>query len=346
MAMETEFFYRPAMEYERIFCILANLSKKIYQNAGFLLLPYRTPGNPMSVYLPMIKSFNPQRFSSVLEQVKEDIPLEKSPAVSKVLSALRQSGFKPEKIDISNKRRTEKHWRLIEPQFEDYLLEIFPYYRYYHIRLEIFWTRYGSLVAFGFGQTTGKNINAKIYLRDDMGVSQIAEGLLSSLLWHKTRDLYQYSWLQREAIIDFLMRDTKFSRLFPDYHPTLSPKVRKRKFPHDYKESAKYLERLGFFLKTGLSVRQNMLLINNRLPKFNFSPTESKILKKLIAAPNEPVSYYELGDLVWKDDVEKFSLWALSRMIFKIRNKLRKNGLSPEHIKNLRGLGYYYTNQP
>lgn len=98
--------------------------------------------------------------------------------------------------------------------------------------------------------------------------------------------------------------------------------------------------------KPGLSIHKNRLLVGGQVPKYSFSPTEEETLKRLVATPNEPVSYYDLGDLIWKDDLDRFSLWALSRLIFKIRNKLRKNGLSPEHVKNLRGRGYYYTSQP
>lgn len=191
-----------------------------------------------------------------------------------------------------------------------------------------------------------KKVNIKIYLRDDMKKAQIAEGFLSSFFRKKMGKDRQYSWLQREAVIDFLLQETKLTRLFPNYTPTLTSKKNVKNLQKYCQDSVKYLKKMGFDHKPGLSIQNDKILINSRLPKFNFSPTENIIVKKLLTTPNEPTSYYDLGDLVWKDDLDKFSLWALSRLIFKIRNKLRKNGLSPEMVKNLRGQGYYYTSQP
>ncbi|MFC1790826.1 winged helix-turn-helix domain-containing protein, partial [Patescibacteria group bacterium] len=203
-----------------------------------------------------------------------------------------------------------------------------------------------TLVSFGSRQQKGKKIILKIYLRDDMGLAQIAEGFLSGMYRRMFNRKFQYSFLQREAIVDFLLLKTKLARLFPNYLPTLGSKSSIKKLQKHCLASNAHLKKLGFNTKIGLSLNQNQLLINNSLPKVPFSPTEEQILKKLISTRDEATSYYELGDLIWKNDPDKFSLWALSRMIYKIRDKLYRNGLSPEHIKNLRGRGYYYTPRP
>jgi DNA-binding winged helix-turn-helix (wHTH) protein len=281
-----------------------------------------------------------------IKEIPPQVPPKKTPQATKLLKVLKATGFRVEKIDLKETKKTEKEWQLIQPQFEDYFLDLFPQYRQHRITLEVFWTRYGTSVSFGTAPIKGKRADLKIFLRDDMGTEQIAEGFLSSLLAIKMKKDYQYSWVQRETIIDFLIQETKLNRLFPNYSPTLGVKKNTKELQDHCRRSAKYLKKLGFATKPGLSIHKNKLLVNSQMPKFTFSPTEEEILKRLATTPNEPVSYYDLGDLIWKDDVEKFSLWALSRLIFKIRNKLRKNGLSPEHVKNLRGRGYYYTSQP
>ncbi|MBN1263549.1 MAG: winged helix-turn-helix domain-containing protein [Candidatus Pacebacteria bacterium] len=345
--MKVSFCYQPELEYERILCLYHQLPFGIYQDNGFLVLPYRLPRHPKTVYLPDIPGFSPIRYLKELRTNPwPDIPLPKNPATEKVLKAIKETSFRPQKISQTACLKTKKNWFLIQPLFEDYFLDLFPQYRLFRITLETYWTRYGTLVSFGSRKQKGKKIILKIYLRDDMGLPQIAEGFLSGFYREIFNRRLQYSFLQREAIVDFILQETKLARLFPDYPSTLKAKYSISKLQKHCLASAAYLKKLGFETQTGLSLDQDKLLINNRSPKITFSPTEELILKKLVKNADEPISYFELGDFIWKNDPDKFSLWALSRLIYKIRHKLYQNSISPEHIKNLRGRGYYYTSQP
>jgi len=95
-----------------------------------------------------------------------------------------------------------------------------------------------------------------------------------------------------------------------------------------------------------LTIQKNEILIDEKPLRYRFTSTEEQIVKKLVLTPNEVVSYYDLADVIWKDDPDAFSLWALSRMIYKIRNKLWKNELNPNMITNIRGKGYCYIPNP
>lgn len=345
--METKFIYHQQLEYERIVFLFSNLATSLYQDGGFLVLPYPVLGHHKVVYLPKIPNFKARKFLPDLRNLEKfDFPYQKGLA-DNVLKAIRTSGFLPESPNSSRIKKVEAHWRFIEPQFEDYFLDVFPRFRLYRIETEVYWTHYGTTVSFSESLEKGKSVLIRIWLRDDMEIEQIAEGFLSCLLLGKMKSArYQYSWLQKEAIIDFLLLDTKLSRLLPDFFPTLNPPTSGPKTKQYYQDSIRYLTELGFAIKQVISLQNNQLLIGNQSPRYKFTPTEEIILKRLINTPNDPVSYYDLGDLIWKEEVDKFSLWALSRTVFKIRNKLRKNGLDPEYIKNLRGQGYYYTHQP
>ena len=345
--MITKFIYRKSLEYERIYVIFSDIIQKLYQNNGFIVLPYQLKGHPKSIYLPRIKKFNAIDFlPQFRKSIIPNIPLKKSKGVEKVIERIKKCGFKPKEINIRHFKHIEKKWRNIQDLFEDYFLDIFSKYRRYRIIFEVYGTRYGSLVSFSEEILKGKNATIRIFLRDDMGIAQIVEGFVSSFFRDRMSRKYRYSFIQREAIIDFLIQDTKLRRLCKDYFPTLSSYGRSRDLHKYYKDSLKYLGELGFSSDTGLSVNRNSILINGALPKYPFSPSEKLILKRMIMSPNETISYYELGDLLWKNNGNKFSLWAITRLIYKIRKKLSKNNLSSEHIKNLKGKGYYFTPQP
>ena len=346
--MEVNFYYQPRLEYDRLLSLYYNLAHRIYQDYGFIVLPYPI-SYPKSVFIPEIKGFKPSDYLGELRNLTPDlltIPLQKAPNVTKLKKVLKEKGFRPQKVNRQRCQQLEEKWQLIQPLFEDYFFDLFPQFRQHNIQAEVYWSCYGTLVSFGFRKTKGKTAKIKIYLRQDSGLASLAEGFLSAFF---LKDFWQkkYTFSQREAVIDFLLEKTKLNRLFPDFSPTLTLSPQKQSLVRYYKESIAYLRRLGFYEKQALSLsKDGRVLIGGQLPRYPFTTAEEAVLKTLLATPNEPVSYYELGDVLWGDDVDRFSLWALSRLIFKIRHKLRKNGLSPDHIKNLRGRGYYYTPQP
>lgn len=63
-------------------------------------------------------------------------------------------------------------------------------------------------------------------------------------------------------------------------------------------------------------------------------------MKEFLNRKNEVVNYYRIGEILWKDEFDKFSLWAISRLIFRIRYKLQKLGFNPNLLENVRGEGY------
>lgn len=127
-----------------------------------------------------------------------------------------------------------------------------------------------------------------------------------------------------------MLTKTKLNRLFPNYQTTLNLKIKRRDlkiWQEKSKKSLLYLRKIGFEKQTGLSIKNNRILINDKQPKPAFSQSEEKILKKLFTSAEKPVSYFELGDLLWQKNEERFSLWALSQLVYKLRKKIMANGL-------------------
>lgn len=343
--MKSLFIYEEALEYERFVTIFRSLATEIYQDHGFLVLPYRLRAYSKSIYLPDIAELKLSQWIPMLRKLKHlSVPLGEKPAwMQNLLNMLKGSSFEIEPIDSVHTSLVQSQWEAMKDQFEDYFTELFPRYRRYHFELGVYWTRYGSLVSYSEPRLEHMRARVNICLRDDMGVTEIIEGFISSILLPDMRATLKYSWFQRESIIDFLLQRTKLARLAASYTPTLAATKKSAELEKHYICSINYLKKLGLSRSQGLSLDENRLLLNGELPRSKLSKYEASVLQRLLQTPDEPVNYFELGDLLWKNTPDQFSLWALSRHLFKIRNKLRLSGISPDSIKNIRGQGYMYT---
>ena len=110
-------------------------------------------------------------------------------------------------------------------------------------------------------------------------------------------------------------------------------------------DTNKYINSIGLKNSETINVKGKVVYIHEKPSKLSFGQTECNFINALIKTPNEPISYFDLSDMVWKNSEDSFSLWALSQLAYKVKNKIRKCGLNPEIIKNVRGVGYLYIPQ-
>ena len=89
-------------------------------------------------------------------------------------------------------------------------------------------------------------------------------------------------------------------------------------------------------------------LINNQFfyqrQIIKLSKQEKIVLDRLYKTKGKLVSYDAIGETLWKDDPEKYSLWAISQIIRRLRKKLTLYLLQPKIIKSVRGEGYILLN--
>lgn len=71
-----------------------------------------------------------------------------------------------------------------------------------------------------------------------------------------------------------------------------------------------------------------------------FSNSEREILTSLISKSPDSVNIDELSTIIWGKEEDKFSLWAISKAISRIRKKLSQLGLPKNLISYTRGKGY------
>ena len=176
-----------------------------------------------------------------------------------------------------------------------------------------------------------------------MSNSYLAEAIISSL-FVKSLQKESYSWVESETAIDFLLKFSRLKSLFPDYKPTVG-RIRRKEEAKLAMESQQYLKELGLLSGKIFSVnKKGQVLINNKIPQERFSSTEEKVLKLLVNHKNSFCSFDKIGEVVWQENsYDSFSVWAITKLIQRLRNKLKNNGVSLAVIQTQRKGGYFLT---
>ena len=243
-------------------------------------------------------------------------------------------GFDKETVEMAQKlmsniamkqcsNQLEKDWRQKEAKFFKLVADFLPKLPLNKVRnISVLITPFGSVSSFFF-KRVGKKFDFKITVRQDFSAAQIAESILTLLIWieHPTPNLSL--WYQVEASVDFVLTHIN---LFPDYHPTVAslPEIPSNLVA----ESNDYLAKLGF-------------PITPVMPPVRFTPTEKRITDGLINNKGKIVTYDQIGDWFWQENaLDKFSLYSIAKVMEKIRKKIKDAGVYQELIYTVRGQGY------
>ncbi|MBI5356258.1 helix-turn-helix domain-containing protein [Candidatus Collierbacteria bacterium] len=292
----------------------------IYQKGNFKIVPYLVPGNYWTVYFPDL-DYSREFWKEISKTQHNDFfkPFPKI-AEEEILAKLKRINSSKE-LELKWKTREEKFWSLCR-NFLDLTKVI---------------SKIGKIVIlpteFGTQGSYHPNIVKDGYdfafsTRSDMGAENIARLILLSLYnvtFRDSSEIDEINWHKRQAVIEFLVKKTIFSRLF------ISTKNAKNDL-HHIKDSKDYLAKLGF----PLIKNRNYSALENILT------TKEKLLFDLLRYPEgKLVSYDQIGDVLWPNQDDKFSLYAIAKLVEGLRKKLRSVGLDSSLIKTSKGLGYY-----
>ena len=170
-----------------------------------------------------------------------------------------------------------------------------------------------------------------------MGVASIAESIVTAILY-PDREIYGFTWSRREAIVDFFMTRLEMLNIFPDYKPTLSGTGRVTMMIRE--KSSLHLRKIGVvYGNRKIVVVSGVLFVMDRNVDHDFGPMERKVMGLLSDKQGELVSFDEIEDLIWGTGETK-SLWAVTKLMQRIRTKLIKLGLAGTVLRTLRGRGY------
>lgn len=338
MRIKTSWVYNFKTEAKRVAYTLFFAQKSFYQKHGFLILPQNKKGLPHSVYLPALR-FN--RLPTLAQEIKKSdflIPVQLS---TKLKIFLVKELEKRGEI-ISEKWLTEikQNWQKKEKKFFNTLSLLFPLPE--KVNLTIIPTLYGTSYSFSPAKNKKGYGEFFVYLRSDQNEAGIAAAILLSLITgsHPNEQAGAFSpWEESQMIGDFLMTKTYFKKLFPDYQSTLTAIRKTWDFGQLIKKSKKHLNALGLTVPAPLSIKEKTIFINHQSTNIRLTYQENQILKALIQESPNLVNFEKIGDLLWKDE-SQFSLWAITKIIERIRKKLKKAGFLREVIYAQRGEGY------
>lgn len=320
-------------------CYLAKqISCGFYQDRRFLVLPYLIPKDSRVIYFPDLPYTT--KFWNNFASLKQNVFV--FDFDKKVVDLAKELLASQEELLRSKNSSLEMTWRKIEPEFWKTVADFLPQLSINKInKIEILPTPFGSVGSFFF-KRVGSKFYFKITVRTDFGPAQIAETILTNLIWidHPTPNLAL--WHQVEATVDFLLTKSKIGKLFDfDYVPTVTqlPEI-----PTNLAaESEQYLGKLGFPITSVLGYDNQHLIINNHVVYNHFTPSEKRILSNLITHKNEVIAYDQIGNWFWgdsEDALDKFNLYSVAKIMEKIRKKIKDQGVYQELIYTIRGQGY------
>jgi len=315
-----------------------------YRVNNFIVLPY-TPkaGNALIVTFPDLPYNTIPRFWDRVKKINvTDFPLQIKTDLLKQTTSL----LKIANLPAMGFQKTKKLWEKAQDKILKEIYRIMPAKQGQIQKIIIHPTSFGTTCSFNLSKKSVDYV--EMYLRQDQGISTITEAILSSLTRPGIYEKLDGVWQESEIVTDWLMTESSLAEIIKKYEnkSNFVPTIKGTRS----KQQAKLLAEFEtFYQKLGLPINQKVFNLNGLTPEIyqkpvgNLSPTEKIVLKILIEKANQPVSFDEIGDLFFRSE-ENFSLYAITKTIQRLRNKLEENGLSGSYIQTMRGRGYVLKN--
>ena len=339
MSLSTTFYYNNFIDARTVLEQIYSLTSGYMLKQGYLPV---TEYFPQFHYTQLFPSLTNKEYEQaqpgafILDSFPKPITTNKvfNKSINIISNAIKKSG---NEVDKDKADKLKSSWLAIQDRFFDYFEDIFGTCDK-DINLNVYVSAFGGDTVF-FAPIASKNtLHIDLLVRDDKSIAEIAEGFIESYFWKIVKD-NQNSWGEQEAIFDFMMKNTKLKKLFPAFNETLKNTRAIKDNANVLKNSQNFLNQIGFKYEEEIKILGNEIYIFDKLPQHYFTPSETKILKFLFDKKNKICSYFDIAGEIW-DDPDDFSIWAISRMIYKIRNKLKQNGIDPNKLKTYRGKGF------
>ncbi|KKR05513.1 MAG: hypothetical protein UT34_C0002G0020 [candidate division WS6 bacterium GW2011_GWF2_39_15] len=182
----------------------------------------------------------------------------------------------------------------------------------------------------------GDNSRIVVIMRKDMILQQIFSLVIMEVLPYIGYK-ESYTWEETTAIREWLVESTVLNKYFPVHTPMLDS-LRERKQQAKYLlDSDKYLQEIG--IKGYVKILNNEVLVDNT--KIVLGEKETLLFSLLLSRKGGLVDYDIIFKEVWGSNIEKFSLYAITKLVERIRKKLLNAGISEDIIHTYKGKGYY-----
>lgn len=344
MNLNLKIEYNELSEYQRYIFICMQVFRGFYQSKRFYLTHELLKLEERQVYVPKVDITKIPTFWKDIEDIVRDMYKED---VGYLANMMRQN-------DIEIKSISEQEITEFKRRIEGFLKEvmkdvvyIFPQIQNKEINITVKPSLYGTNGSFDRPIVTKNTINIRVTLRVDKPNDYLLEIIMSSLVWvikyEKNKKLvkWQEDWEINESIVDFMLKHTLLQKYSPNYIGTMDVVENPETYYLNLIETSKNIfNELGYPINRYIEMENNEVLINGEPPKKSFTDQEKKIIKKLTESKGRLISNDELEETLWGNDFDKHSLWALAKVMQRIRNKIKQSGIASEIIQTVRGKGY------
>lgn len=341
--MKTVWEYSIESEANRLIQCAYQIIIGFYKTNNFIVLPYNPNINSANIVtFPLLPYTKISRF---WEQAKKsnikDLPVKIDKNLLKTIINLLQKEL-TKKPDFA---KVKKLWSKAEKNVIEEIYKIIPNKRNKITKITIYPTLFGTSCSFNGINKKGEIF---IYLRDDQGIPTITEAIITSLTRADIYENLEGLWQESEIITDYLVTETSIANVLQKYEQSENyiPTIKAVRI----KEQAKLLsESEEFYKKLGIPNFTKPFGYNGLIPELfgkpvaNLTETEKKVLLILIKNSNTVTPIDDIGSVMFKSE-DNFSLYAISKTVQRLRDKLEKNGISGSYIQTLRGKGYLLKN--
>ncbi|OGG07172.1 hypothetical protein A2872_04045 [Candidatus Gottesmanbacteria bacterium RIFCSPHIGHO2_01_FULL_42_12] len=287
-------------------CFLAQeIAANKFTDRNFTVLPYLIPHQTQTVYFPDLNY--PKKFLNAVKKTGKSVGQKFPTVITQMVKPQIKVPAKLPAFDV------KPFWTdLAQIGFFDFEIKT----------ITVLLTPFGPGASFNFPS------KGEIYLtfRADRDISDLPRSIVSALVLYKngrpgkSNELY---WKNR-FYAEFLARDT----ILRKYCPVIpQPEIR----PEDLKAAQIYKQKYWFKASKPLTLEFGKYL----------SPTQDRLFKRLFANRGQILTHDQIAQILWGDDsLEKFSLWAVTKIIQKIRSKIKKHGGEANNLKTVYGKGY------
>lgn len=342
--MNTSWEWSLETEANRILQTARNIGNGFYHANNFPVLEWKENIRLLSqaVYLPKINySTLPRFWHKASKYDIHTIPVidtqNYTPALVTKLSYLKLKD--PTSTDLI------KTWNKHQDQILGTIYSLLPETKNKINSITIVPTYFGTSVSFNAPHTFPTDLY--IALRVDMGIHEITEAILSSLIRIDAYNNFHAVWQEVEFFVDYLIIRSPLNELLnkinnKKYLGTITD-TRSSINNNTLKESNLFLAEIGApTFDHPFDVNDDKVLYNNTEIK-HLTSRELEILKILIDQSPELVSYDDLSDAIFESD-EQYSLYTISKVIERLRKKLDNQGISSSYLVTSRNQGYYLKN--
>ncbi len=338
----TNWEYSLETEAKRLVFSASQIANGFYFKNNFIVLPI-VPKNcqASAVIFPKLDYLSIPKFWELAKSHSVDLPTPDSHPLLKPVKNL----LEPKLPSPPNYQRVQSLWQQAQGKIFDAINNIFHFPTDNVVNsITIYPSFYGTTCSFNKVKTFPADIT--IYIRSPFNLYKIIEALLTSLTRHRICTQFKSRWIESELLIDWMLTNSKLKPIIAKYdsstyYPTTKT-ARRQQQPRVQRKSLKYLQTLGInFEHNTLSFNQDQILANKK-PITNLTTQEKTILKALIENRNQIIDFDQLGNLLFTHN--DYSLYAISKAIQRLRNKLKQNNVPPNIIKTFRNQGYLLAN--